>query len=181
VYLTAARPPGNGVVRYEGPVPTSPDAAGGCGRVDGTGAPLADEAHKGVFIPADEHVATPNAVVGAPGGGFYVSSAFTGVLAEYDGSGRFVRTLVTPPAGEQLGTEPYSTGAPFGMGVDPTTGALYWADLAIGITDSIGPIDDAGTVRRITFDAEGNPRPAETMDEGLDFPDGIGIYAPAEG
>jgi hypothetical protein len=181
VYLTAARPPGNGVVRYEGPFPTSPDAAGGCGRVDGTGAPLADEAHKGVFIPADEHVATPNAVVGAPGGGFYVSSAFTGVLAEYDGSGRFVRTLVTPPAGEQLGTEPYSTGAPFGMGVDPTTGALYWADLAIGITDSIGPIDDAGTVRRITFDAEGNPRPAETMDEGLDFPDGIGIYAPAEG
>ena len=118
-------------------------------------------------------------MVGAPGGGFYVSSAFTGVLAEYDDSGRFVRTLVTPPAGEQLGAEPYSTGAPFGMGVDPTTGSLYWADLAIGITDSIGPIDGAGTVRRITFDADGNPRPVETLDEGLDFPDGIGIYVPA--
>ncbi|HET6835261.1 MAG TPA: hypothetical protein VFH30_15455 [Acidimicrobiales bacterium] len=180
VYLAAARPPGNGIVRYDGPFPTSADAAGGCGRVDGTGAPLADEADKGPFIPADEHVATPNAVVGAPGGGFYVSSAFTGVLAEYDDSGHFVRTLVTPPPGEQLGAEPYSTGAPIGMGVDPTTGSLYWADLAIGITDSIGPIDGAGTVRRITFDADGNPRPPETLDEGLDFPDGIGIYVPAD-
>ena len=181
VYLAAARAPGNGIVRYDGPFPTSADVAGGCGRVDGTGAPLADQAHRGPFIPADEHVATPNAVVGAPGGGFYVSSAFTGVLAEYDGSGRFVRTLVAPPAGEQLGAQPYSTGAPIGMGVDPTTGTVYWADLAIGITDSIGPIDGAGTVRRITFDADGDPRPVETLDEGLDFPDGIGIYVPPPG
>jgi hypothetical protein len=180
VYLALARAPGNGIVRYEGPFPTGPDAAGGCGRVDGTGAPLADEAHRGRFIAADDHVATPNAVVGAPTGGFYVSSAFTGVLAEYDEAGRFVRTLVAPPAGEQLGAEPYSTGAPFGMGVDPTTGSIYWADLAIGITDSIGPIDGVGTVRRITFDADGNPRPAETMDEGLDYPDGIGIYVPGD-
>jgi hypothetical protein len=52
--------------------------------------------------------------------------------------------------------------------------------LAIGITDSIGPIDGAGTIRRITFDADGNPRPAETMDEGLDYPDGIGIYVPGD-
>jgi hypothetical protein len=181
VYLALARAPGNGVVRYEGPFPTGPDAAGGCGRVDGTGAPLADEAHRGQFIAADDHVATPNAVVAAPTRGFYVSSAFTGVLAEYDEAGRFVRTLVAPPAGEQLGAEPYSTGAPFGMGVDPTTGSIYWADLAIGITDSIGPIDGAGTVRRITFDADGNPRPPETMDEGLDYPDGIGIYVPGGG
>jgi hypothetical protein len=181
VYLALARPPGNGIVRYDGPFPTSPDAAGGCGRVDGTGAPLADEARRGQFIAADEHVATPNAVVGTPAGGFYVSSAFTGVLAEYDDAGRFVRTLVRPPAGEQLGAEPYSTGAPFGMGVDPTTGSVYWADLAIGITDSIGPIDGAGTVRRITFDADGDPQPVETLDEGLDFPDGIGIYVPGGG
>jgi hypothetical protein len=180
VYLALARAPGNGIVRYEGPFPTGPDAAGGCGRIDGTGAPLADEAHRGQFIAADDHVATPNAVVGAPTGGFYVSSAFTGVLAEYDEAGHFVRTLVAPPAGEQLGAEPYSTGAPFGMGVDPTTGSIYWADLAIGITDSIGPIDGVGTVRRITFDADGNPRPAETMDEGLDYPDGIGIYVPGD-
>ena len=53
--------------------------------------------------------------------------------------------------------------------------------LAIGITDSIGPIDGAGTVRRITFDHDGSPRPVETLDEGLDFPDGIGIYVPGDG
>ena len=181
VYLATARPPDNGIVRYEGPFPTSADASGGCGQLDATGAPLADAVRRSVFIPADDHVVTPNAVVGAPGGGFYVSSAFTGVLAEYDDSGRFVRTLVAPAAGEELGAEPYSTGAPFGMGVDPTTGTLYWADLAIGITDSIGPIDGAGTVRRITFEANGEPRPADTLDEGLDFPDGIGIYVPTDG
>ena len=181
VYLATARPPDHGIVRYEGPFPTSADASGGCGRRDATGAPLADAARRSVFIPADEHVGTPNAVVAAPGGGFYVSSAFTGVLAEYDGSGRFVRTLVAPPAGEELGAEPYSTGAPFGMGVDPATGTLYWADLAIGVTDSIGPIDGAGTVRRITFGEDGEPRSAETLDEGLDFPDGIGIYVPTGG
>jgi len=181
VYLATARAPDNGIVRYDGPFPTSADAAGGCGRRDATGAPLADSAHRSVVIPADEHVATPNAVVAAPGGGFYVSSAFTGVLAEYDDSGGFVRTLVAPPAGEELGAEPYPTGAPFGMGVDPATGTLYWADLAIGVTDSIGPIDGAGTVRRITFDDDGAPRPAETLDQRLDFPDGIGIYVPADG
>ena len=178
VYLAAARGPGPGIYRYEEPFPTGPDAAGGCGEVDGTGAPLADEVHKELFIAADDHVATPNAVVGAPDGGFYLSSAFTGVLAEYDRSGRFVRTLVTPPPGEQLGAEPYSTGAPIGMGVDPTTGALYWADIAIGIGEQIGPVDGAGTVRRITFDAAGDPERAEVMDDGLDFPDGIGIYQP---
>jgi hypothetical protein len=178
VYLTAARGPGPGIYRYEGPFPTGPDAAGGCGGVDGGGAPAADEVHQELFIPADEHVATPNAVIGTPNGGFYVSSAFTGVLAEYDRSGRFARSLVTPPPGEQLGAQPYSTGAPFGMGVDPTTGALYWADIAIGIGEDIGPVDGAGTVRRITFDAAGNPEPVEVVDDGLDFPDGIGIYVP---
>ena len=178
VYLAAARGPGPGIYRYEEPFPTGPDAAGGCGEVDGAGAPLADEVHRELFIPADDHVATPNAVVGAPDGGFYLSSAFTGVLAEYDRSGRFVRTLVAPPPGEQLGAEPYSTGAPIGMGVDPTTGALYWADIAIGIGEQIGPVDGAGTVRRITFDAAGDPERAEVMDDGLDFPDGIGIYQP---
>jgi hypothetical protein len=178
VYLAAARPPGNGIYRYDGPFPTSPDPAGGCGRVDGTGGPLADDVHKELVIPADGHVATPNAVVGGPDGGFYISSAFTGVLAQYDESGRFVRTLVTPPPGERLGSRPYATGAPIGMGVDPATGALYWSDIAIGITDGIGPIDGAGTVRRITFDAGGRPEPAQVLDDGLDYPDGIGMYVP---
>ncbi len=180
VYVAAARPPGNGVYRYTGPFPAADDAGGGCGSVDATGAPLAEGAGKELFVPADEHAATPNAVTGAPDGGFYVSSAFTGTLAEYDAGGRFVRTLVQPPAGEQLGDAPLSTGTPMGIGVDPTTGDVYWADIAIGITDGVGPLDGAGTLRRTTFDDAGNPQPADVMDEGLDFPDGIGIYVPGD-
>jgi hypothetical protein len=179
VYLAAARPPGGGIFRYPGPFPTSGEAAGGCGRVDATGAPLADAVDKELFIPADDHVATPNAVVGGPDGGFYVSSAFTGVLAQYDRSGAFVRALVAPAPGEEIGAEPLSTGTPMGIGVDPVTGAVYWADIAIGVSDGIGPLDGVGTVRRSTVDDAGEAAPAEVMDEGLDFPDGIGIYVPS--
>jgi hypothetical protein len=178
LYVTAARPPDNGVRRYRGPFPTSADGAGGCGRTDATGAPLADKVDMELVIPADDHVATPNAVIGTPDGGFYVSSAFTGVLAEYDAAGSFVRTLVGPPPGEELGEEPYSTGSPFGMAVEPETGTVYWADIAIGIGESVGPVGGAGTVRRTTFDAAGHPRPPEIVDDGLDFADGIGLYLP---
>ncbi len=89
-----------------------------------------------------------------------------------------MRTLVEPPAGEQLGDTPLSTGTPMGIGVDPTTGDVCWADIAIGITDGVGPLGGVGTVRRTTFDDAGEPQPADVMDEGLNFPDGIGIYVP---
>ena len=44
VYVASTRPgaPSTGVLRYTGPFPTSDDAAGGCGKKDATGAPLAD-------------------------------------------------------------------------------------------------------------------------------------------
>ena len=52
-------------------------------------------------------------------------------------------------------------------------GTIFWADLGLGISDDVGPLD-AGTVRR--YDpASGS---SSTMDEGLDFPDGIGIFRP---
>jgi hypothetical protein len=40
----------------------------------------------------------------------------------------------------------------------------------------VGPGNRTGHVRRIAFDAAGNPRPPDPMDDGLAFPDGIGIY-----
>jgi hypothetical protein len=179
LYVAAARPPGGGVFRFRGPFPTSADAAGGCGTVDGTGAPLANDVRKELFIPADEHVATPNAVVSSPDGGFYVSSAFTGVLAHYDAAGTFVRRVVTPPPDQPLGDTPYPTGSPMGVAVDPTTGTIYWADLGIAIrADGVGPVDGGGGVRRTVVDDAGAPQPAEVVDDGLDFPDGVGIYAP---
>ena len=46
VYVVSARPPTSGVWRYSD-LPTSADAAGGCGATDGTGAPLVDSVDPG--------------------------------------------------------------------------------------------------------------------------------------
>lgn len=181
VYLGSARPPTSGVLRYSGDWPTGPDAAGGCGRTDGTGAPLVDDGAvtREVFIPAGPHgLSTPHSVAPAPDGGFYVSSVITGVINEYDAEGAFVRTVLEPPAGEELGPEPFSTGTPLGIGVAPD-GTLYYADIGV-VADPVngfGPGEDTGSVRSITF-VDGEPQPPETLDDGLAFPDGIGVFAP---
>ena len=132
-----------------------------------------------VFIAAGEHgLLSPHSVAPAPDGGFYVSSVITGIINEYDADGVFVRTVLQPPAGEEVGPEPISTGTPLGIGVD-ADGTLYYADIGI-IADpenGFGPGDGTGSVRRITF-VDGEPQPPETLDEGLAFPDGIGIFQP---
>jgi hypothetical protein len=178
IYVTTARPPDNGVLRFTGPYPTSDDAGGGCGRTDGTGAPLADAVQRELFIPADEHALTPNAVVpaGDDGDGFYVTSAFTGTIVHYDADGAYVDTLLTPPAGETLGASPFSTGTPLGLAV-ADDGTIYFADLGLGFgDDGVGPVPQAGTLRRLLPDApDGLP---ETIDDTLDYPDGIGLYHP---
>jgi hypothetical protein len=173
VYVTSARV-ASGVYRYSGPFPTSNDAAGGCGRTDSTGAPLADRVQKDLLIPADVNIPTPSGIARTPSGGFYVSSVFNGVIAEFDAAGTFLRRILEPPSGEVLGPEPYSTGSPFGIGVD-SGGTIYYADIGIVIRGAnIGPGPSTGKVRRIRF--VGNaPQAPETLDSGLDFPDGIGI------
>ena len=181
VYLGSARPPTSGVLRYSGDWPTSADAAGGCGRTDGTGAPLVDEGAvaRDVFIPAGEHgLASPHSVAPAPDGGFYVSSVISGVINEYDADGAFRRTILEPPAGEELGPEPYSTGTPLGIGV-AADGTLFYADIGV-VADPVngfGPGENTGSVRSITF-VDGEPQAPETLGSGLPFPDGIGIFQP---
>lgn len=171
VYLTSARDT-PGVYRFSGPFPTSDTAAGGCGQLDGTGAPLADAVNKQRFIAIDSNLRTPNAIVRSASGTFFVSSVLNGVIAEYDANGSFLRRILTPLSGERL---PFpSTGTPLGLGLD-ADGNLYYAD--IGITQNgleIGPGPDAGHVRRIRFE-NGTPLAPETMDSGLNFPDGIGV------
>lgn len=172
IYVASARGPA--VYRYTGPFPTSADAAGGCGGHDATGAPLADHINKETFISDTNNVITPVFVALSGRGTFYVSSILNGVIAEYDANGTFVRRILEPPAGEHLGEQPYSTGTPFGIGVD-STGTLYYADLGIVIRGTdIGPGPATGSVRRIRFE-NGVPQHPETMDSGLSFPDGIGI------
>jgi hypothetical protein len=177
IYVASARPgnPSSGVQRYSGPFPTSGDAAGGCGRKDATGAPLADSVSRERFVEAVAPILTPNAIVPTGRGGFYVSSVFNGVIAEVDGDGRLVRTVLSPPAGETLGDQTYSTGTPFGLGVG-ADGTLYYADIGIVVRPSVGP-GPKGSVRRIRF-VDGAPQPPEVMADGLAFPDGIGIYQP---
>jgi hypothetical protein len=176
IYLATARPPDHGILRYRGPYPTGPDAAGGCGRTDATGAPLADAVDRTVFIPADEHAATPNALAPSPDGGLYVASAFTGTIVHYDRDGRYVDTVLAPPPGEAFGATPYSTGSPLGIAVGPD-GTIFFADLGLGLSDDgIGPLPAAGSVRRLDPSRPGAT--PETMDGSLEFPDGIGLLTP---
>jgi hypothetical protein len=175
VYVAAAR---GAVYRYPGPFPTGPDAAGGCDGTDATGAPLATDVAREVFIEAGaEGLATPAGLADAPDDGFYVSSVFSGVINEYGPDGAFRRTILAPPAGESLGAEPYSTGTPLGIGVD-SEGTLYYADIGIVVSDGgVGPGDSTGTVRRIRF-VKGEPQAPEIMAADLAFPDGIGVWSP---
>ena len=106
--------------------------------------------------------------MGSPDGTFFVSGVITGVIAEYDADGAFVRTVLEPPAGEQLGAEPYSTGTPFGLGFGPD-GTLYYADLGIVVGDGIGPGPETGTVRRIRF-TDGEPDAARDPRRGPRLP-----------
>jgi hypothetical protein len=183
VYVSQARPPRAGVYKYAvADLPTSNTPAGGCDGKDATGAPLATHVSSTLFIAPskDNTLATPAGIAKAPNGNFYVASVFNGVIAEFTPDGKFVRDILKPPAGELLGAKPFSTGTPLGIGVAPD-GSVFYADIGIVATsESIGPGHDTGHVRRIAFDASGNPQPPETMDSDLAFPDGIGIWqAPA--
>ena len=176
VFVASARAPTGGVWTYTGPFPTSNTAAGGCGRTDGTGAPLATSVHKDLFIPAGGPVATPNAIAPSPRG-YYVSSVLSGVIAEFDRHGTFLRNVLAPAPGDTLGPQPYKTGTPLGIGVD-RAGDLFYADIGLVVTpDSVGPGDDTGTLRRIHF-VRGRPQKPQIMDRHLAYPDGIGVLEP---
>ena len=180
--LVAAQRPGapstldnGGIYRYNGNLlPTSDDAAGGCGQHDSTGAPMAnpDRVKKSLFIGASpEGVLTPSAIAARPRGGYYVSSVFTGVIAQYDEDGRFVRRVLQPAIADAI--PPYASGTPLGITVGPD-GTIYYADLGVVLGPPPGPGNGNGTVRRIRF-RDGRPLAPEVLEDGLDFPDGVGL------
>ncbi len=186
IYLASAlgrteeRP--SGVYRYTPPFPAGPTAEEGCGRTDPTGAPLADEVQRDLFIATGDGLGFPAGIVSTDNGGFYVSSQASGVINEYAADGSFVRPIMVPPEGDELDADGFTLGSPQGLGLGPD-GSLYYADIGIVRTEDeefldIGPAEGTGSVRRVTFDGAGEPAEPEIMAEGLDFPDGIGVLVP---
>jgi hypothetical protein len=166
VYVASAR--GGGVLRFSPPFPAGPDAAGGCGAVDATGAPLAAGVQREVFAP----VLTASGIAAAPNGHWFFASVLTGTIGEFDTAGTLVRSVLAPPPGQT--TLPLPTGHPQGIAVD-CRGNLYYADLALRASaGGIGPGPN-GTVRRIGFDVCGVPEPPVVVRDGLAFPDGLGV------
>jgi hypothetical protein len=157
-----------GVYRYDTAAwPTGETAADGCGRADATGEQLADADRVGkeLFIPqVPGLLLTPSDIVDSGRGTWYVSSVFSGQVAEYGHDGVLRRHVVTT-TGQLGGITPY------GLGVD-ASGDLWIAD--IGILGP-GPAPQAGSVVRVPIATDGTVGAMEVVDEGLDFPDGIGI------
>ena len=162
VYVASNRPDDDGnrgaVFRYSGGFPRSPAE---CETV---------KPGKQVVVSDPRHP-TPSAVAVSPEGSLYVSSVFSGTVAEYNKDGDWIRDVfpfspVTPPTG------PTGT-TPFGL-TFTADGSLWIADLGIVVAEA-GP--GQGSVIRVRRDEAGNPLPAETVAENMDFPDGLGVYS----
>jgi hypothetical protein len=186
VFLNSPRPSDDpeatagGIFEYPGPFPIAPDAAGGCGRTDDLGSPLTDSVTKQRVLAAGENdLVSPSGLAQAPNGHWFVASVINGVINEYDDGWNYVRTVLRPPAGEELGEQSFSTGTPLGLAVDPD-GNLFYADIGIvarpGRTP--GPGTRTGSIQRIAFAPDGTPSPPEVLQENLQFPDGLGIWNP---
>ena len=171
VYVAASS--GLSIERFSPPFPTGTDAAHGCGALDASGAPMATSVQRDTFaVAGDGGMLTFSGLAWAPNGHLYASSVFTGRIAEYDESGGFVRLLLDPPEA----IPPIATGTPQGIAVG-SDGTIYYADLdLVGTLPDIGPGPN-GALRRIRFDAAGDPLPPEIVLEGLAFPDGVTIVA----
>jgi hypothetical protein len=178
IYVAGAR--GHpGIWRYSGALPSSPDAAGGCGRRDAAGSPLVDAGRlsKEHFIDGGtEELAGAMGLAVAPDGSFFVSRSVAGVIAQFDAQGRFVRRVVEPPAGAVLGPAPFPAGSPSGLafGAD---GSLYYADLGLVAAPALRPKLGQGSVRRVRLSRDGAEAP-ELVGGGLDYPDVVSFFAP---
>ena len=165
---------GPGVYAYAiDAIPTDPAA---CTETDSSGAPYQPVDAELFIAPGEQDgLGVVNGIAPAPNGNWFVSGVIGGAIAEFDATGAYVRNILSKPANENLDGRTYSTGTPLGIGIGPD-GSLYYADIGIVIGDGgIGPGRRTGKVRRITFAPDGTANAPDTMDEGLAFPDGIGV------
>lgn len=147
-------------------------------RFDGIGALAPDCSNtnavdKSVFIQGGVPQLTPSAIVGSGHDTYYVSSVFDGNIAEYTEDGGFVGFVVGgTPTGQVNGflPPPLTVGTPYGLGVAPD-GTVWYADLGVILNGPNRP----GRLMKVTPSGTPLPAPAAVVDEGLAFPDGIGI------
>jgi hypothetical protein len=165
------------IERFSPPFPSGPDAAGGCGDRDASGAPLAAGPARDTFAWARplSGLLTYSGLALAPDGrSLYAASVVSGRIGEFDLDGTLLRLVLDPGAW----LPPYAFGTPQGLGVDGA-GSLYYADLDLvyqGLTPGPGP---DGKLWRIRF-ADGAPLAPEIVLRGLEYPDGVGVArAPA--
>ena len=167
VYVASSS--GLAVLRFSPPFPTGSDAAHGCGGVDALGSPVATAVQREVLL-SGPGLSTFSGLAFAPNGNLYAAHVLTGFIGEYATDGALVRAIVAPP--ESL--PPISTGNPQSLAVG-RDGTLYYADLdLVGTLPNVGPGPN-GKVRRVRFDANGDPLPPEIVVADLDFPDGVAV------
>jgi outer membrane protein assembly factor BamB len=158
VYVPEATPPGR-VTRFAPPFPSS---AAECGvRVP----------EKSTFIAYTDPVASLG-LARAPNGHWYVAivtglDAPRATIREHDADGTFLRSLIPPGTG----------GSPSGVAV-ASDGSVYYSD--IGLDAELTTEPGGGSVRKIQFDAAGNPGPPEVVARGLTFPDAVSILPARE-
>jgi hypothetical protein len=185
VYVAASRPDlshpekGWGILAYEGIGNLTAAACDHRGTPRESVVAAVDQPNpvvtRSVFIQGGVPQMTPSAIVASGNGSWYVSSVFDGSVAEYDAAGTFVRFVVGgPPTGQvtgQLG-EPLAVGTPYGLGVAPD-GTIWYAD--IGVLGNEPGRD--GRVMKVAPVGPPLPTFATIVDDGLQFPDGIGILS----
>lgn len=171
VYVAASS--SGAVYRYSPPFPTGPDAQGGCGAHDGTGAPMAYQIHKEALIRPDlfRGMLTFSGLAFSDHGTLFVSSVATGHIAEYDLMGRFLRHVVKP----STLFFPSTYGNPQGIDVG-SDGTLYYADMALTWSEGFPGPGPNGKLRRVRFAADGEPRRPEVVLDGLAFPDAVTVH-----
>ena len=154
-------------------VPDRPDAAGGCGGTDATGAPLADAVQREVFATAGRRACSPSPGLAiAPNGNLYAAERVHRPHRRVRPR-RPSRAAHPRAADATLADRRPATPRASPSGAD---GTLYYADLdLLGTLPDVGPGPN-GKVWRIRFDADGDPQPPEIVREGLAFPDGVALF-----
>ena len=158
--ILVTSPQSGNVYRYTGALPTAPDALGGCGRIDATGASLVDAGRlsRDVFIHSPK-VGTPSGIARSPNGGWYLGDVLFGRIAEFDANGVFLRYVMNSGTVTSL---PTLYGNPQSIAVD-AQGTVYYADLALEGTIFTPETGANGKVWRVAFDTNGDPLPPEIV------------------